>query len=93
MIDGREHVLEWPLKADFTLIHARLADPLGNLIYSKSARNYSPTMAMAADVTVVEVEGLREIGALDPEAIVTPGIFVDRIFVLNTTETPVQQPY
>jgi 3-oxoadipate CoA-transferase, alpha subunit len=83
-IEGREHVLEWPLKADFTLIHARSADPMGNLVYSKSARNYSPTMAMAGEVTVVEVDGLVEVGSLDPEAIVSPGIFIDRIVVLET---------
>jgi 3-oxoadipate CoA-transferase alpha subunit len=82
-IDGREYVLEWPLKADFTLIHARSADPLGNLVYSKSSRNYSPTMAMAGGVTVVEVEELLEVGALDPETIVTPGIFVDIIVPLE----------
>lgn len=83
VIEGREYVLERPLKADFTLIHARAADSMGNLVYSKSARNYSPTMAMAGEVTVVEVESLLEVGALDPESIVTPGIFVDRIVVLG----------
>lgn len=87
VIDGREHVLEWPLKADFSLIHARLADSMGNLVYSKSARNYSPTMAMAGAVTVVEVEKLVGVGALDPESIVTPGIFVDRIAVLEEQES------
>lgn len=85
VINGKEHVLEWPLRADVSLIHARTGDSMGNLVYSKSARNYSPTMAMAADVTIVEVEELVDVGALDPEAIVTPGIFVDRIVSLHST--------
>jgi 3-oxoadipate CoA-transferase alpha subunit len=84
VINGVDHVLEWPLKADFTLIHAKTADAKGNVVYSKSARNYSPTMAMAGDVTVAEVENLVEVGALDPESIVTPGIFIDRIVVLDS---------
>ncbi len=82
-IDGREHVLEFPLKADFSLIHAHVADTSGNLLYNKSARNYNPTMAMAGEVSVVEVGQLVEIGEQDPESIVTPGIFIDRIFVTN----------
>jgi len=86
LIDGQEHVLEMPLRADFALILARVADRTGNLLYSKSARNYNPTMAMAADVTVAEVGELVEVGALDPEAIVTPGIFVDRVYHSSSRE-------
>jgi 3-oxoadipate CoA-transferase alpha subunit len=61
------------------LIKARLADRWGNLVYRATARNYGPTMAMAADLTVVQVDAVVELGALDPETIVTPGIFVDRV--------------
>ena len=77
--NGREHVLEFGLRADFTLIKARAADTHGNLIYSKTARNFGPPMATAAAVTVAQVEEVVEPGALDPEVIVTPGIFVDRV--------------
>lgn len=78
-IDGKAYVLEKPLKGDFAFCKAQKADRWGNLIYRKAARNFNPTMAMAADVTVVQVKEIVELGALDPEAIVTPGIFVDRV--------------
>ena len=78
-IDGRLHVFERPLKGDVALIKADKADRWGNLTYRKSARNFNPVMAMAADLTVVEVEEMVELGALDPEAVVTPCIFVDRM--------------
>ena len=83
IIDGIEHVLEYPLKGDVALIRAKKADRLGNIIYDKSARNFSPIMAMAAATTIVQVEELVEINEMDPELIITPGIFVDRIFVCN----------
>lgn len=79
MIDGREHVLEMPLRADVALLRGRQADRLGNLTYNKTARNFAPVMATAAKLVVVEVEEFVELGALDPEAVVTPGIFVDRV--------------
>jgi 3-oxoadipate CoA-transferase alpha subunit len=79
VLGGRTHVLEFPLRGDVALIRARLADRWGNLVYRATARNYGPTMAMAADLTVVQVNAMVELGALDPEAIVTPGIFVDRV--------------
>jgi 3-oxoadipate CoA-transferase alpha subunit len=79
MLNGRTQVLEYPLPGDVALVKARLADRWGNLVYRATARNYGPTMAMAADLTVVEVDAVVELGTLDPEAIVTPGIFVDRV--------------
>ncbi|MBX6369482.1 MAG: 3-oxoacid CoA-transferase subunit A [Rhodospirillales bacterium] len=79
VIDGRLYVFEKPLKGDVALIRAERADRWGNLVYRKAARNFNPVMAMAADLTVVEVKETVGLGALDPEAIVTPGIFVDRV--------------
>jgi len=82
VIDGRGHVLEYPLHADVALIKARRADRWGNLVYRKTGRNFGPIMASAAACTIVQVDELVELGALDPEAIVTPGVFVHR--VVNT---------
>ncbi len=78
-IDGQLYVFEPPLHGDFALIKAHRADRWGNLVYRKAARNFNPVMAMAGKVTVAQVDGLVELGALDPEAIATPGIFVDRV--------------
>lgn len=78
-INGRDQVLEYPLKGDVAFVLAKAADRWGNLIYNKSARNFGPVMAPAADLTVVQVHDIVELGALDPEAIVTPSIFVDRV--------------
>ena len=78
-IDGRLHVFEKPLKGDIALLKADKADRWGNLTYLKSARNFNPVMAMAADLSVVEVNSIVELGTLDPEAIATPSIFVDRV--------------
>ncbi len=77
--DGRTYVLERWLKADFALIKCKTADPLGNLIYNKTARNFSPLMCMAATTTIVQAERIVERGGIDPEHVVTPGIFVDRV--------------
>ncbi len=77
---GRQYVLELPLKADFAFVKAHWGDPTGNLVYRKTARNFNPLMAMAARVTIAEVEVLVEPGDLDPDTIHTPGIYVDRIF-------------
>jgi 3-oxoacid CoA-transferase subunit A len=76
IIDGRPYVLEMPLKADFALVKAFRGDRLGNLVYRKTARNFNPMMATAATITIAEVEELVEPGGLDPEVVVTPGIFV-----------------
>lgn len=77
--DGRAYLLEHGLRADFTLIKGRCADSHGNVVYNKTARNFGPPMAMAAATTIVQVADVVEPGALDPETIVTPGIFVDRV--------------
>lgn len=78
-IGGRHYVLEYPIHADFALIKAEKGDRWGNLTYRKTARNFGPIMAMAARITVVQVHELVDLGGLDPEAIVTPGIFVQRV--------------
>lgn len=77
--DGRPYLLESGLTADFALIKAWKGDGWGNLIYRKTARNFNPVMAAAAKITIAEVEELAELGSLDPNAIVTPGIYVKRI--------------
>ncbi len=79
VIDGRRWLLELPLRADFALLRAHRADRWGNLVYRKAARNFAPTMAMAATITVVEAEQIVALGQLDPETVVTPGAFVDRV--------------
>jgi len=76
-IDGKRHILETPICGDFALIRACKADKSGNLIYSKTARNSNPIMAMSASCVIAEVDEIVEIGELDPEQIVTPGIFVN----------------
>jgi 3-oxoadipate CoA-transferase alpha subunit len=78
-IDGRHYVLEYPIHADFALIKADRADRWANLVYRKTARNFGPIMAAAAKCTVAQVREIVPLGALDPEAIVTPGIFVRRV--------------
>lgn len=81
VIDGVPSVLELPLRADFALVRGHRADRYGNLTYRKAGRNFGPIMATAADVTIAEVGRVVEVGDLDPEAIVTPGIYVDRVVV------------
>ena len=78
-IDGRDYVLEYPIHGDVALIKAERGDRFGNLTYRKAARNFGPVMATAARFTVASVHELAELGTLDPESIVTPGIFVSRI--------------
>jgi len=79
VIDGKGQVLEYPLHGDVALVKAERGDRWGNLVYRKSARNYGPTMASAAKVTIAQVYDIAELGQLDPEHIVTPGIFVARV--------------
>jgi 3-oxoadipate CoA-transferase alpha subunit len=79
LIDGRHYVLEAPIHADYALIKAHRGDRWGNLVYRKTARNFGPIMAMAAKVTIAQVADIVPLGGLDPEAIVTPGIFVQRV--------------
>ena len=78
-IDGRQYVLEYPIHADFALVKALKADRWGNLVFRKAARNFGPIMAMAAKHTIVQVNEIVPLGDLDPEVIVTPGIFVERV--------------
>ncbi len=86
-INGRDYVLEYPIKADFALIKAQRGDRWGNLVYRKAARNFNPIMAMAAACTVAQVDEIVPLGALDPEHIVTPGIFVHRV-VSRSAQAP-----
>ena len=81
VIDGRPYVLELPLKADVALVRAWKGDHHGNLVYRRTARNFNPMMATAAALTIAEVETLVEPGALDPDLVHTPGLFVKRIFL------------
>ena len=80
VIAGRPYLLEMPLRADFAFVKAHRGDRRGNLVYRKTARNFNPLMATAADVTIAEVEELVEPGAIDPDAVTTPGIFVTYVF-------------
>jgi 3-oxoadipate CoA-transferase alpha subunit len=85
-IDGRSHVLEYPIRGDVALIGAHRSDRMGNLVYRKTARNFGPVMATAADLTIVEVSGVVETGEIDPEVVVTPSIYVDRVFDLSAAK-------
>ena len=85
-IDGKKYILELPLKADFAFIRARKADKMGNLTYWRSQRNFNPIMATAAKVTIAEVDEIVEVGELNPEGIVTPAIYVDRIVKIQRRE-------
>jgi 3-oxoacid CoA-transferase subunit A len=91
VFDGRTYVLERGLRADLALIHAWKADREGNLIYRKTARNFNPMMASAADEVVVEVEDLVDYRQIDPDHIITPGIFVNRIVKLETVDKRIEQ--
>jgi 3-oxoadipate CoA-transferase alpha subunit len=79
VINGREYLLEFPIAGDVALIRAHLADRMGNLVYRKTARNFGPVMAAAAAVTVAQVAQIVDVGELDPEAVVTPAIYVNRL--------------
>lgn len=79
VIDGREYLLEYPIRGDVALIRAHVADRMGNLIYRKTARNFGPVMATAAAVTIAQVSRIVEVGEIDPEVVVTPAIYVDRL--------------
>ena len=78
-IDGRDYVLEYPIRADYALIKALKGDRWGNLVYRKTARNFGPIMATAARCAIVQVDEIVALGALDPESVVTPGIHVQRV--------------
>jgi 3-oxoadipate CoA-transferase alpha subunit len=83
LIDGRGYVLEYPIAADFALIKAEKGDRWGNLVYRKTARNFGPIMASAAKCTIAQVCEIVPLGALDPEVIITPGIFVQRVVMVD----------
>jgi 3-oxoadipate CoA-transferase alpha subunit len=87
IINGRPHVLEYALQGDVALIKAHRADRWGNLVYRKAARNFGPIMATAARCTIAQVSAIVELGALDPEIIVTPGIFVHRVVIAGRAPT------
>jgi 3-oxoacid CoA-transferase subunit A len=89
--DGKAYVMERALIGDLAVVHAWKSDHEGNLVYRKTARNFNPMMTTAAKVTVAEVEHLVENGELDPDHIITPGIFVQRIFLLPTINKPIEQ--
>jgi 3-oxoadipate CoA-transferase alpha subunit len=86
VIGGRHYVLEHPIHADFALIKAEQGDRWGNLVYRKTARNFGPIMASAAKCTIVQVRQVVPLGALDPECIVTPGIFVQRVVAIDIAD-------
>lgn len=89
--DGRPCIRETWLRADLAIIKAWRADPVGNLVFRRTARNFNPDMATAATVTVAEVEEIVEPGALDPEAITTPGIYVDRVVLSTINEKRIEK--
>ena len=91
-IDGRDYVLEYPIHADFALIKALRGDRWGNLVYRKTARNFGPIMASAAKCTIAQVREIVNLGDLDPEAVVTPGIFVQRLVEIPTAARLVALP-
>jgi 3-oxoadipate CoA-transferase alpha subunit len=87
IIDGKQYVLEYPIRGDVALIKAEQGDRWGNLVYRKAARNFGPVMATAARRTVASVHEIVELGAIDPEAVVTPGLFVSRIVRIDRVAT------
>jgi 3-oxoadipate CoA-transferase alpha subunit len=89
-IDGRTYVLEHPIRGDVALISAHTADTMGNLVYRKTARNFGPVMATAAATTVVQVQEVVPVGGIDPEVVVTPSIYVDRIVQVEARHYTVQ---
>lgn len=82
-IDGKTYLLEYPIRADFALVSALTADRWGNLVFRETARNFGPIMATAATTTIVQVDEIVPLGSIDPETVVTPGIFVDRVVAVG----------
>lgn len=87
IFDGKEYVLELPIRGDFALVKAHISDGMGNLVYRKTARNFGPIMAAAANASIVQVSEIVETGALDPEVIVTPCIYVDTVVQVDADAT------
>ncbi|ARU63920.1 succinyl-CoA--3-ketoacid-CoA transferase [Tumebacillus avium] len=90
VIDGKEYILEYPLKADFAIVKAWKADKMGNLVYRKSTQNFNPMMAAAGKITIAEVEEIVEVGELDPDHIHTPSVYVQRV-VLGKHEKRIER--
>lgn len=88
--NGRHYLLEYPIQADYALISAHIADQMGNVVYRKTARNFGPVMATAASTTIVQVGEVVEVGSLDPEAVVTPSIYVDRVVAVEARRYTVE---
>lgn len=88
LFSGKPYVMEYALKADFALVKCRTADRYGNLLYNKTARNFGPIMCMAADTAIAEAGEIVEVGGIDPETVVTPGIFVRRVVKATDNFTP-----
>lgn len=88
-IDGRHYVLEYPIRADVALVRAHTSDRLGNLVYRKTARNFGPIMAAAATTTIVEVSSVVPVGGIDPENVVTPCLYVDRVVQVDPASAAV----
>ncbi|MGO1835604.1 MAG: 3-oxoacid CoA-transferase subunit A, partial [Actinomycetaceae bacterium] len=86
-IDGRDYVLEYPIRADVALVKALRSDGVGNLVYRKTARNFGPIMATAAATTIVQVAEVVATGAIDPETVVTPGLYVDTVVTIPAAST------
>lgn len=78
-VDGQKYIFEKPFRAEIALIRAAKADKFGNLVYQGAARNFNPVMAMAADLVIVQADEIVEVGEIDPEVVITPGVFVDMI--------------
>ena len=91
VIDGREMIFEKPLKADYAIVRAWKGDKWGNLVFRKTARNFSPMMCTAARITVAEVEHLVEVGELDPDQVHVPSVYVNRIFQGTSYEKPIEK--
>lgn len=91
LFGNRQYVMEMGITGDFALVKAWKADPFGNLVYRKTARNFNPMMATAGKITVVEVEEIVELGELDPDQIHTPGVFVQRVFKAPRLEKRIEQ--
>ena len=89
-IDGRDYALEYPIRGDYALISAHIGDRMGNLVYRKTARNFGPVMATAATTTIAQVSSIVPTGDLDPEAVVTPSIYVDRVVAVQARHYTVQ---
>ena len=89
--DGRDYVLETALKGDFALVKAWKADPFGNLVFRKTARNFNPMMATAGKITIAEVEEIVELGEIDPDQVHTPGAFVQRVVKAPSLEKRIEQ--